>query len=196
MGTTASSDKKSYLAPSETLGEDEGLPSSVIIANYDPRWPILYEEEKILILGVVGHKLIAIEHIGSTAVPDLGAKPIIDMMAGVRTPSEADECLLPLGGIGYTSFTPQPDDTDHYYCLGKGPHSVGYHLHLIRFGSDSWKRPLLFRDYLRAHHDVAQQYHETKRSLAAEYASNRAAYTGAKTSFIKATLARAREACP
>ena len=73
--------------------ERSGLPSPIIVVDYDPQWPILYEEEKRLILEVVNHKVLAIKHIGSTAVPGLGAKPIIDMMVGVHQPSDADACI-------------------------------------------------------------------------------------------------------
>ena len=171
------------------------MPRPVIIVEYDHQWPILYEEEGRLILGVVGHRVLAVEHIGSTAVPGLGAKPIIDMMAGVHRPSDADDCVPLLREIGYTDVTPEPEDPDWYYCLGKGPHSVGCHLHLMKFGSDSWERHLLFRDYLRTHPHVAQQYYETKRKLAAKLGFDRAAYTEAKTSFIESVIARARRDC-
>lgn len=135
---------------------------------------------------------MAVEHIGSTAVPGLGAKPIMDVMAGVRGPSEAEDCIPPLRNVGYTSVTPQPNDSDHYYCLGKGPHSVGYHLHLVKFVSDSWDRHLLFRDHLRSHPDVARLYYELKKELAEKYRSDRAAYTAAKTLFIEKEVAQAR----
>lgn len=163
----------------------------IVIADYDPQWPVLYEEEKNQILEAVGHKILAIEHVGSTAVPGLGAKPIIDMMAGVHHSSDAEECLPLLRDIGYTSVTPQPDDPDHYYCLGKGPHSVGYHLHLMKFGSNSWEKHLLFRDYLRTNPDVANQYHDLKKEIVAKHGSDRATYNRAKTSFIEAVVAKA-----
>ena len=165
----------------------------IVIADYDPQWPVLYEEEKNQILEAVGHKILAFEHIGSTAVPGLGAKPIIDMMAGVHHSSDAEECIPLLRDIGYTSVTPQPDDPDHYYCLGKGPHSVGYHLHLMKFRSNSWEKHLLFRDYLRTNPDVANQYHDLKKKLVTKHGSDRATYTRAKTLFIEAVVAKARE---
>ena len=169
------------------------MPRPVIIAEYDHQWPILYAEEERLILGVVGHRVLVVEHIGSTAVPGLGAKPIIDMMAGVHRPSDADDCVPLLREIGYTDVTPEPEDPDGYYCLGKGPHRVGYHLHLARFMSDHWEKHLLFRDYLRAHPEVAQQYYEVKKKLATTYRSDRETYTEAKTSFIESVIAQARQ---
>lgn len=164
---------------------------AVVIVEYDPQWPMLFEEEKARVLEVTGNKVLAVEHIGSTAVPGLGAKPIIDMMAGVQGLAEADQCILLLRKIGYTSFTPEPQDSDHYYCCGKGPHSVGYHLHLVRFKSHEWEKHLLFRDCLRNHSEVAQQYYELKKELAARYHSNRGTYTKTKTSFIESVIAKA-----
>ncbi len=168
------------------------MPETVVFVEYDPMWPLLFEEEKKQILGVIMHKIKEIDHIGSTAVLGLGAKSIIDMMAGVPGQREAEECIPLLRGIGYSSVTPQPEDPDMYYCLGKGPHSVGYHLHLVRFRSEAWERHLLFRDYLRSHPDSAKDYYELKRRLAARYGAERSAYTESKTSFIESVLAKAR----
>jgi len=169
------------------------LPGPVVIVPYDPNWPHLFNEEKICVLGVVGRLVLDIEHIGSTAVPGLAAKPIIDMMAGVQGYSEADECLPILAGIGYTSVFREPDNEEWFYCLGKGPHSVGYHLHLVKYRSEHWDRELLFRDYLRKHSDVAQRYQELKIGMAQEHRSDREAYTESKTQFIEFVLRQAEK---
>jgi GrpB-like predicted nucleotidyltransferase (UPF0157 family) len=161
------------------------MPSTVVIVDYDPDWPVLYEKEKRQILEAVGDRILDIEHIGSTAVPDLGAKPIIDIMAGVRDKANADECLIPLQKIGYTDVTPEPDDPEWFYCLGKGPHSPGYHLHLMKYQSGHWNRHLDFRDYLRSHPDVAKKYFRLKKGLSKKYGTDRVGYTNAKTAFIR-----------
>lgn len=153
---------------------------------------MLYEEERRRVLEAAGRMMLAVEHIGSTAVAGLGAKPIIDIMAGVRGSDDADDCIPALRKIGYNDITVPNENPDWYYCLGKGSHSVGYHLHLVRFMSDHWERHLIFRDYLRAHSEVAQQYDELKRKLATRCGSNRTAYTEAKTSFIESIIAQAR----
>ena len=168
----------------------------VVIVDYDPRWPLLFEEEKKLILETARHKVLAVEHIGSTAVRGLAAKPIIDMMAGVHGSSDADECLSLLARVGYDHVTPEPDNQEWFYCLGKGPHSVGYHLHLIRYRSNHWNKHLLFRDYLRKHQDIAKQYEELKKRMAEKLGSEREAYTESKTSFIESVLAQASERHP
>jgi GrpB-like predicted nucleotidyltransferase (UPF0157 family) len=164
---------------------------NVVIVEYDPRWSILFEEEEIRVLTAIGQIVLAVEHIGSTAVPDLGAKPIIDMMAGIRGSADADQCIPMLRKIGYTSFTPEFEDPDHYYCCGKRSPSVGYHLHIVRFKSPDWQKHLLFRDYLRGHPETAQQYYELKKELAVKYHSERGNYTQAKTLFIESVIVKA-----
>lgn len=170
------------------------MPNPVMIVDYDPRWPDIYLEEKERILGAVGEKIKDIEHIGSTAVPGLGAKPVIDIMVSVKDVETAHECVDPLGRIGYTDITPQPLswNQDWFYCLGKGPHSTGFHLHLVREGSDHWDGHILFRDYLRAHPETARTYYDLKKRLATEYGADREGYTDAKTSFIESVLVKAR----
>lgn len=163
----------------------------VIIVDYDPHWPMLYEEEKKRILKAVGDLVLAIEHIGSTSVPGLAAKPIIDIMAGVAGPAKADECVERLKEIEFDDITIPGTDPDWYYCLGKRPHSIGFHMHLVRFESNHWKRHIIFRDYLRTHKEVAKRYEELKMRLASELGSNREAYTESKASFIDSTVSQA-----
>lgn len=167
----------------------------VRIVAYDPRWPQLYEEERDLVVDRVGPLVVALEHIGSSAVPGLGGKPIIDLMAGVRRPSDADECLTRLHD-DYPDVTPEPENPDWYYCLGKPCQSVpaySVHLHLVRFASDHWARHLLFRDFLRTHPAVAHQYYALKTELAAKFGADRVGYTDAKTPFIATIVDQARQ---
>ena len=165
--------------------------------DYDPRWPAIYEEEKRRILDVVGHKVFSIEHIGSTAVAGLGAKPIIDIIAGVNDLAGADELLPLLREIGYEDVTPEPGHPEWYYCLGKvyrgeKARLQNFHLHLMKFGSETWERHILFRDFLRTHREAAQSYDRLKREMVAKYGSNREGYTTAKTEFIASVVAQAR----
>jgi len=169
------------------------LPGPVIVVEYDPRWPVLYEEERKRVVGAAGRRILAVEHIGSTAVPGLAAKPIIDMMAGVHESSEADECLPVLARIGYTHVEPEPGNQEWFYCCGKGPHSIGYHLHLVKYKSSHWNKHLLFRDYLRNHRGVARQYEELKMRLAEEFGSDRETYTQSKSAFIESVIRRTGE---
>ncbi len=164
------------------------MPGWITVVGYDPEWPRLYEEEKRLILGAVGEHVKSIEHVGSTSVPGLGAKPIIDIIAGLDSEEDADRCLPALAAIGYDDVTPEPSDDDWYYCLGKGPHSPGFHLHLMKQGSAFYMRHILFRDYLRAHPETAMEYYELKKRLVQRYADMREVYTESKTGFIENVL--------
>jgi GrpB-like predicted nucleotidyltransferase (UPF0157 family) len=163
---------------------------AVVIVNYNPQWPTFYESETKLIRGVLGGRILAIEHIGSTAVPNLGGKNIVDIMAGVNSLKEAKQCLAPLKSIGYTEVIPQVDNADWYYCLEKSQQTPEYHLHLVRFGSERWKKHVTFRDFLRKNPKVAQEYYVLKKKLAAKYGTDRLGYTEAKTAFIESVIAR------
>lgn len=177
-----------------SMGAEMSRP--VIIVGYDPQWPTIYEEEKRRILDVVGNKVLCIEHIGSTAVTGLGAKPIIDIMAGVNDLADADELLPLLREIGYEDVTPEPGNPEWYYCLGKvyrgeKARLQNFHLHLMKFGSETWERHMLFRDFLRIHPEVAQKYDSLKRKMAAKHGFDREGYTKAKTEFIDSVVAQA-----
>jgi len=166
--------------------------AAVTIADYDPQWPILYQEEKDCILEAIGHVIVAIEHVGSTAVPGLGAKPIIDIMVAVSHLADAEGCIDPLQAIGYGYIPEHEVSMPQRRYFDKGPAEARIHLHVVELAGEFWQRHLLFRDFLRDHAQVAQEYEQLKRELAAKYGSDRAGYTEAKTSFIRSVEARAR----
>jgi len=176
---------------SNTIGK-MSLP--VKMANYDPNWPKLFEKEKNLILGAIGHVIVRTEHIGSTAVPGLGAKPIVDILVAVNHLSDAKTCIEPLKRIGYKYKPRLEADIPERRFFGKGapPKEQHYHLHMVELMSDFWERHLLFRDYLRTHPEAAQEYQKLKKQLAAKYGRNREGYTDAKTPFIESVVAKAR----
>lgn len=167
---------------------------NIVVADYDPHWPILYARERELILKCTGQDLAAIEHIGSTSVPGLGAKPIIDIMAAVRSLSDAERCIAPLARIEY-EYVPEFEDVmpeRRYFRKGASRGKRIAHLHMVELESDFWRRHLLFRDFLRAHPEAAHQYYCLKKELALKFKTDREAYTDAKTAFIEDILKRAR----
>jgi len=170
-----------------------GAENEIIIADYDPRWPILYEQERELILSLTGQDVIAIEHIGSTAVPGLGAKPIIDIMAAVGSLRDAQRCFSTLERIGY-EYVPEFEDVmpERRYFRKSAGRTRTHHLHMVEAESDFWRRHLLFRNFLRAHPATAEQYYRLKKELALKFRTNREAYTDAKTSFIEDVVKRAQ----
>ena len=171
-----------------------GMEAPVKVVDYDQNWPLLFEGEKARILSVIAKKVVAVEHIGSTAVPDLGAKPIIDIMVGICHLSDAQDCIEPLEAIGYEYAPEYENSIPERRYFRKGPSNVPnkhYHLHMVEYSGDFWRRHLLFRDYLRAHPHVAKEYYRLKKELAAKYRSDREAYTEAKTLFIESIVAKA-----
>jgi GrpB-like predicted nucleotidyltransferase (UPF0157 family) len=160
-------------------------PGPVIIVDYDPRWPEMYEAEKARILEVAGRWLADIQHVGSTSVPGLAAKPVIDIMPGVARLEDAEHIIGPLQALGYEYVPWQEEDApipDRRYFRRGVPRS--HHVHVAEVGGDFWTRHLLFRDYLRDHPEACHEYAALKRHLAAEYGSDRLGYVEAKTDFI------------
>lgn len=167
----------------------------VEIVEYDPKWTALYREEKARILAAIGHSVVGIEHIGSTAVVGLGAKPIIDIMVGVNCLSDAQLCIEPLASLGYR-YQPEHEGTmpeRRFFGKGEPPKEQHYHVHMVEKGGEFWRRHLAFRDYLRSHPEASRRYCELKKKLASEYGSDREGYTEAKTSFIESIVAKALE---
>ncbi len=165
----------------------------ITIVNYDLRWPALYEAERARLLAAVGQYITAIEHVGSTSVPGLGAKPVIDIMLGVESLADADLCIEPIVNLGYV-YVPEYEDeipNRRYFkkALADGTHT--HHIHLVETTSAFWEDHLLFRDYLRAHPETAWDYERVKRSLA-PYFNNGNDYANAKTDFILSVMEKAR----
>jgi GrpB-like predicted nucleotidyltransferase (UPF0157 family) len=161
----------------------------VIIVDYDERWPQMFRAEAALIQGAIGRWLAAIEHVGSTAVPGLAAKPVIDIMPGLRSLADAPEIIGPMEAIGY-EYVPEfeavlPERRYFVKPAGEeGRRQRLYHVHVVEATSHFWKRTVAFRDYLRADPDAAQDYARLKRRLSEEYRDDRHGYTDAKTEFI------------
>jgi GrpB-like predicted nucleotidyltransferase (UPF0157 family) len=167
------------------------------IVEYDPAWAALFDGESARLTAAIGPWVSAIEHIGSTAVPGLAAKPCIDIMVGLRTLDDAVHCIEPVTGLGY-DYVPEYEDVmpyRRYFKRTAPPGHLYHHSHHIHMAATShpfWARHLDFRDYLRAHPDQAAAYAALKRDLAAHFGDDHAGYTDAKTEFITALEAQAR----
>jgi len=160
------------------------------IVAYDAGWPARFEEERDLISQTLSAWLAGpIEHIGSTAVPGLDAKPIIDIMAGVHSLDASREAIEAAAHIGYC-YAPYRFDSEHWFCK-PSLFVRTHHLHLVPVGSRQWLEALAFRDRLRAHADAAAEYAALKRELARTHRFDREGYTRAKLPFITRVLKRA-----
>jgi GrpB-like predicted nucleotidyltransferase (UPF0157 family) len=155
----------------------------VEIVPYDPAWPAKFEEEATLLRRGLAPWLVGpIEHIGSTAVPGLAAKPVIDIMAGVQTLEASRPAIAVAIDLGYC-YWPYQADLEHWFCKPSPAHRT-HHLHLTPIGSPQWARAIAFRDYLRGHPETAHDYAALKQRLAREHHLDREAYTDAKRPFI------------
>jgi len=154
----------------------------------DPGWPSRFELERSLLAEAIGAWVEGgIHHVGSTAVPGLEAKPIIDILVGVRSLETARGCFEPLADLGYL-YAPYLPDEMHWFCK-PDPARRTHHLHLVPFGSPRYLNELAFRDRLRADPRLAADYAALKRRLAERHRDDREAYTEAKSRFIQQALA-------
>jgi GrpB-like predicted nucleotidyltransferase (UPF0157 family) len=164
----------------------------VEIVEYDSAWPVLFEEERHVLARTLAPWLAGpIEHIGSTAIPGLAAKPVVDIMAAVSTLEESRDAIQAATRLGYCYFPYRPE-SEHWFCK-PSPLFRTHHLHLVPAGSRQWLEAIAFRDYLRTHPGIAAEYETLKRRFAQEFQFDREAYTEAKRPFIDRIINLARE---
>ena len=167
--------------------------ASIHVVPYDSRWPDRFEQERQVLADVLGPWLVGpIEHVGSTAVPGLAAKPVIDIMAAVRNLESSRAVIAALSEFGYC-YSAYRDDVMHWFCK-PSPAIRTHHLHVVPFQSQLWFDRLAFRDFLRAHPTVAMDYASLKRTLAKQHETDRDAYTDAKSPFVETVLRMVAEA--
>jgi GrpB-like predicted nucleotidyltransferase (UPF0157 family) len=157
------------------------------LAGYDPDWPRQFERERATLASSIGPWIDGgIHHVGSTAVPGLEAKPIIDILVGVRDLAESRACFSPLAALEYL-YAPYLEGEMHWFCKPH-PSRRTHHLHLVPTGSGRYRAELAFRDRLRADGELATEYLNLKRHLVRRFENDRDAYTAAKSEFIKRAL--------
>jgi GrpB-like predicted nucleotidyltransferase (UPF0157 family) len=166
----------------------------IVVRDYDPAWPARFEDERARLREALGPLAIAIEHVGSTAVPGLAAKPIIDVLVGVRSLPEArPHCVRPLERLGYAYMAEYEAWLPHEMFFRKGiPGPWTHHVHLMEPTHPSWQGYLTVREYLRSHQDIADAYGNLKRALAVVFDDDFDGYREAKRPFFDAVMARVR----
>lgn len=159
------------------------------VVAYDPRWPACFERERVLLEDAIGPWVVAgIHHVGSTAVPGLDAKPIVDILVGVEDLVGSRACFEPLAGLGYL-YAPYLSEEMHWFCKPDSSRRT-HHLHLIPADSMRFRDELDFRDRLRGSPELAAEYAALKHRLADRFPRDREAYTDAKAGFIRGALGR------
>lgn len=170
---------------------DKHSVDSVIVVPYDPDWTTRFRGIAGSFRRVLGEVAVRIDHIGSTAVPGLAAKPVIDIQISVGSLDPLDAYRLPLEGLGYLWRADNPDRAKRYFR--EPPGELRTHVHVRTAGSWGEQLALLFRDYLRAHPRDAARYAELKQRLAEQYRHDREGYVAAKGQFIWSIIAAATE---
>ncbi len=154
---------------------------------YDPDWAGCFDEERARLLAALPGLIRAVEHIGSTAIPGLDAKPIIDLQAGLTALADSEQVIPKLVELGYTYM---PERVfEHRIFLPRGPEERRTHyLHLLERDGEEWEVRLRFRDALRAEAALRQEYQELKHRLALQFGHDRESYTEAKSEFVARVL--------
>jgi GrpB-like predicted nucleotidyltransferase (UPF0157 family) len=166
----------------------------VEIVPYDPAWPALFAMEADRLRATLDSALVVgIEHCGSTAVPGLAAKPIIDILIAVRSLTRAKATMIePIRSLGYVYWSENPKTDRMFFVKGMPPYGQRrtHHVHITEPDGEMWQRRLAFRDYLRADPEEAHRYEVLKHDLAARFPADRDGYTDAKTDYVEAVYRR------
>ena len=161
---------------------------NVKLSKYNPNWKKAFEAEKKAIEDTLEKELVDIEHIGSTAIPGMSAKPILDFMIAIDSVDHYEKFIVPLKELGY-EFRRDNRSTQEHVLFVKGAEDFRTHyLKLTQKDSEFWNEHILFRDYLINNPDIAKEYQELKEGLQKIHGSNRETYTEQKAEFIKKIL--------
>jgi len=172
-----------------TVGLKRG---TVKLSPYNAEWPKIFEKEGTLLSSTLGDLVIDIQHIGSTSIPGMAAKPIIDMMAAIPDFQNIEEYVQPLKNLGYEDRGQQGVPDRHIFVKGDEARRT-HHLNLTEMDSSFWKEHILFLDYLRAHKEAVDEYAKLKTDLAKSFPDDRNSYTSAKAEFVKQIVEKAKE---
>jgi len=172
----------------QLLAEPTGEP--VLVEEHDPAWRVRFDAVRARLLDVLGVTAVRVDHVGSTAVPGLAAKPVIDVQVSVPDVEEEAAYRAAIEGLGYPMRSREPGHR-YFRTPPRTVHRI--QIHVCQHGSDWEREHLLFGDYLRAHPDAIHRYATVKRSLAERYGGDRLGYTEGKTPFIRNALRKAED---
>jgi GrpB-like predicted nucleotidyltransferase (UPF0157 family) len=168
----------------------------IVVCDYDPTWPAMFEKERTRLQAALGSLALTIEHAGSTAVPGLAAKSIIDLLVGVHSLTAArPRCIEPLRALGYAYIAEAEPWLPNEMLFRKGmPGPWTHHVHVMEPTSPRWEEFIVIRDYLRRQSEVADAYAALKRGLALVFGDDIGGYRTAKRPFLRAVMSNAQTA--
>ena len=166
---------------------------TVRLMPHDRKWKLIFERERKRLAKKLRGLVIDIQHVGSTAIVGIPAKPIIDISMGVPNMRSAKKLVKLLTPLGY-KLRPEFGGSNTQLLFVRGPERRRTHyLHVMKYNGKMWKNDVLFRDHLRGNRSLARTYAALKKKLAKRYADDRASYTARKSKFILATIKKARK---
>jgi GrpB-like predicted nucleotidyltransferase (UPF0157 family) len=175
-----------------TIGELTPYQTKVVIEDYNPAWPAWFSGDRAKIEAALGPTALSVEHVGSTSVPDLPAKPIIDILLQVEDSADEASYMPPLEAAGFTLRIREPEWLEHRMLQRRSePHNVNLHVFSPRHAAQEIRRKLAFRDWLRTHEDDRNHYAATKRELSTREWRYVQDYADAKTTVITEILTKA-----
>ncbi len=158
----------------------------VLLSNYNEQWPVLFEKERELLIKTISNKNVQIEHIGSTSIKGLIAKPVIDIMIGLNNPEVMNELTKKIISIGYSYIKEyeifMPNRRFFRKVINK---TTTHHIHMVEINNEFWQRHLAFRNYLRMNPEIAEEYGNFKLKLSEREWTDTNEYVEAKSEFIK-----------
>ena len=163
---------------------------TVRVVPSDDRWPAAFAQERHCLCARIGHLVLDIQHVGSTAVPGLAAKPIIDIAAAIASPAYVQHCRPLLIELGYLGRGDRGRKGGYVFVRERAPNVRTHHLHMVTIDDPQWSNYLRFRDRLRADLALRTEYASLKRRLQERFACDRQGYTEAKDTFIRRVLAQ------
>jgi GrpB-like predicted nucleotidyltransferase (UPF0157 family) len=168
---------------------------NVELVEYNPEWATLFQKEAQLIQNTIGRYVIAIEHIGSTAIPNLKAKPIIDILIGIESLKDSKEIISALETIDYQSFPENKLFPERIFFRKKISDTTQqqYNLHVTVHKNGYWDILLIFRDYLLAHPETTKEYELVKQHMATRFPNNRIAYGIGKEGYMISVIEKAKK---
>lgn len=165
------------------------IDEAIHLESYDQQWADRFRDEHQTLVREIGPFTAAIEHFGSTSVPGMTAKPIIDMLVGVENALHSNEIIPRLTAMGYEDLG-EAGIPGRLYLRKRG--SFAYNVHIVLYRGDIWNHNIMIRDYLRAHADEAERYSEIKRRIVSQGTRTLLRYSDEKNVFVEQLLARAK----
>lgn len=167
---------------------------TVKLLPHNPKWADLFETEKKILLKALDGLVVDIQHIGSTSIPGIPAKPIIDISIGIKSMRNSKSFIKIFEDLGY-EYRPEFGGPNIQLLFVKGPEEKRTHyIHLMKYNGSIWKNDLAFRDFLRGNKARAKEYAKLKEELAKKFVDDRTSYTSSKGNFIHETIKMAKAA--